>query len=403
MKKIVCFLILSIFFINNVQAMEYTDYGEFGPYIEDYIQSDELTDVKVERRYKYYKLIKDFGHYKENATQDYPYLDTKDYIYTDNSKPTIEKPEEKEGRVINILDGYHYKKIKDINYLTIEVSRSSKILSNIEFLYKGKKLDYTVSTEINQNDILVNSGKSITFTFNENIRVYDLIMSFEVKEGSDNGLFIKIGNNKEEYLYTILSYELNKKNTWIGKTVRCYNNAFEDYYTLEEIEPTYIFQLVKKVKMYSYKDKLYHIYNLIKEYYNDYLLEPYEDYIYKDEAQYKDYYSKRTRNIISKEIIKPVKEENKTQIVPLNNNKSNINTEYKQYDKLDRTNYYPVKINKINEVEPQNMSYLLYTSIPFILILVILILVLSKLYKNKKECAKVKTGWWNVKYRYKTI
>lgn len=407
MKKVIC-LVLSIFFINSVQAMEYTEYGEFGPYTEEYIQSDNLTDVKVERRYKFYKLQKEFGEYSRTTNQNYPYLDKEDYIYTDYSNESILKPEEQEDRVIETLDGYHYQKIKDINYITIESSITSKTLSNIEFLYKGNKLDYTTSTEITQNDITLNSGKSITFHFKENIRVYDLIMSFDVKEGNDNGLFIRIGNNNEEYLYTILSYELNNKNTWIGKNIRCYNSAFEEYYSSEKIEPTYIFKLIKKVPMYRYKDKLYHTYNLTRNYYDEYLSEPYEDYTYKDDTQYKDYYAKRTRNIITSETLKTNSNEHKIinqqqKIIPLNIVKQNTNINTNQYDKLDRTNYYPIKLNKINQLQTQSTPYLLYTFIPFILILVILILVLSKLYKNKRECAKVKTGWWNVKYRYKTI
>lgn len=396
MKKVIS-LVLCLFFINNVQAMEYTEYGEFGPYTEEYIQSDDLTDVKVERRYKYYKLIKEYGGYSQSGFQDYPYLDKDDYTYTDYSEESIIKPEEKEGRIIETLEGYHYKKIKDINYLTIDVSRSPKTLSNIEFLYKGQTLDYKSTVETDKNDITLNLGESITFTFKENIRVYDLVMSFEVNEGNDNGLFIRIGNNSEEYLYTILDYELNKKNMWIGKTIKCYNRAFEDYYSTEKVEPTYIFKLIEQVQMYKYKDKLYHTYNLTRVYHDDYLSEPHQDYIYKDETEYKDYYSKRTRTIIPEKIIKVSNTPKQTisksdTLEPLNTIKQNKNINNIQYDKLDRTNYYPVKLNKISKVQPPNMSYLLYTFIPFILIIVILILVLSKLYKNKRECAKVKTG-----------
>ncbi|MCI9084140.1 MAG: hypothetical protein HFH46_00810 [Bacilli bacterium] len=391
MKKLIC-LILTLFFINSVQAMEYTEYGEFGPYIEEYIQSDNLTDVKVERRYKYYKLIKEYGEYSRTTNQNYPYLDKDDYIYTNASTPNIIKPEEKEDRIIEELDGYHYKKIKDINYITIDVSRTTKTLSKIEFLYKGEKLDYTTKVDTSQNDIIINDGQSITFHFKENIRVYDLIMSFEVKDGNDNGLFIRIGNNNEEYLYTILSYELNKTNTWIGKTIRCYNSAFEDYYSTEKIESTYIFKLIKTISMYTYKDKLYHTYNLTKDYYEEYLSKPFEDYIHKDETKYKDYYAKRTRNIISEYIIKTNNEEKKTINKKQKLTTLNTSSKTKQYATLEKTQYYPVKLNKEKKIETQDSSYLLYTFIPFILILVILILVLSKLYKKKRECAKVKTG-----------
>ena len=118
MKKILLFLILT-FCVSNVMALEYTDYSEFSEFSEEVIKEDDLTDVKSERRYKYYKLNKILGPYVESPSEKYPYLDDEDYIYTNYSEVSPIKPEDKEGRIIEEVGSYKYKRVKDINYITI--------------------------------------------------------------------------------------------------------------------------------------------------------------------------------------------------------------------------------------------------------------------------------------------
>ena len=131
MKKILV-LFLLFFAVGNASALEYSDYTDFSEYTENYIQSNDLTDVKIERRYKYYKLEKELGGYGENDSVEYPFIDKDDYIYTDYSDVSIEKPSEKEGRIIETINGYHYHKVKDINFLKIKVLMSDIALSDIK-------------------------------------------------------------------------------------------------------------------------------------------------------------------------------------------------------------------------------------------------------------------------------
>ena len=110
---------------------------------------------------------------------------------------------------------------------------------------------------------------------------------------------------------------------------------------------------------------------------------------------YKDFYSFRVRTIIPEKIIEEAKSEPIN--VDVSTNKLNDNSIY--HEVLDKTQnvykipekaiYYPVNINKIEDLKEVSIFKLIYPFIFIFITLVILILVLSKLYKKKKECVTV--------------
>ena len=176
---------------------------------------------------------------------------------------------------------------------------------------------------------------------------------------------------------------------------------YEDYIVKKEnnIPEGRAMKKIEEVTIYTYKDIIYRKYKLEKEYYPYYLNNPYEEYINKDETDFKDYYAKRTRQIIKPKPIKTkttTKEvKTKTPIKPLKtipevynpiNDLSkiddNLNTnDLKSYD----ISYNPISKTKTNKNEIE----LWYFIGPLLILICIFVLLLSKLYKKNKEYAKV--------------
>jgi len=396
MKKILV-LFFMIFGIGQVSALEYSDYSDFSEYTENYIQKDDLTDVKVDRRYKYYKLEKELGGYGENDSLEYSFIDKYDYIYTDYSNVSVQKPEEKEGRIIESVNGYHYSKVKDINFLKIRVPISDIALYDIKILYKGEEIEYDIEKQNVNDNFEFEPGGYIKFNFKENLELRYLTLSYKGVNNSSSvacTVYISCGNDNDVYNDVEYSFLENMDMSWKGIDVLCHKKLYEDFYSEENFPTGSAFKKIGEVTLYKYKDILYRNYKLNKVYYSDYLTGPYEDYIYRDDSLYKDYYSKRTRIIIP-EITESISE------ISINSDNESDNFDNKKIVNtvLDKTNSmykipskaisYPLDIKKIDSLKEVKKAGLLYAYFPFILLLVILILVLSKLYKKKKDCATV--------------
>ncbi len=393
MKKILV-LFLLFFAVGNASALEYSDYTDFSEYTENYIQSNDLTDVKIERRYKYYKLEKELGGYGENDSVEYPFIDKDDYIYTDYSDVSIEKPSEKEGRIIETINGYHYHKVKDINFLKIKVLMSDIALSDIKILYKGEEIEYDMEMENVNDNFEFEPNGYIKFNFKEDLELRYLTLSysgFNKTSSSVCTIYIYCGNDDEVYNEMMHSFLENRNTLWKGMDISCPNNIYEDFYSEEKFPTGNAFKQIEEVTLYKYKDILYRNYKLNKIYYDEYTTMPFEDFIYKDETLYKDYYSKRTRTILP-EVVNNINEEHYDKLDESDNSKKmNIVSDKTDnvYKIPSKAISYPLNIQKIDDLKEVKTSGLLYAFLPMILLLVILILVLSKLYKKKKECATV--------------
>ncbi len=396
MKKILV-LFLMLFGVGQVSALEYSDYSEFSEYTDRYIKGDDLTDVKVERRYKYYKFEKELGGYGEDTTLDYPYIDKEDFIYTEYSGATLDKPEIKEGRIIETVLGHHYSKIKDINYIKLEAQMASITLADIEVLYKGEKIEYELELNNANDDFKIEQGGYIKFNFLEDIDIRYITVSFDFisRNNKNASICVRAGRDQEDYSLSFHEYVDSGSVFWKGINIPGYASSYEDYYSEENSPIGRACNHIEDVTLYKYKDIMYRNYNLIKIYYDDYLSDSFEDYIYKDDLLYKDFYSFRVRTIIPEKIIEEAKSEPIN--VDVSTNKLNDNSIY--HEVLDKTQnvykipekaiYYPVNINKIEDLKEVSIFKLIYPFIFIFITLVILILVLSKLYKKKKECVTV--------------
>ena len=134
MKKFWLLIILLGIF-GQAQALEYTDYSDFSDFTSEYAENNDLTDVKVERRYKYYYLEKELGEYGTEPTLEYPYIDKEDFISTDYSNLSPNKPEERDNRIIDTVKEYYYEKVKDVNYIEIGCLNEGFKISNIKVIY----------------------------------------------------------------------------------------------------------------------------------------------------------------------------------------------------------------------------------------------------------------------------
>ena len=114
-------------------------------------------------------------------------------------------------------------------------------------------------------------------------------------------------------------------------------DAYEDIYVLNEVEDD---DLIYKgpVKLYQYQDYKYQSYKLVREYYDEYLTEPFENYIYKDEDDFIDV------------VISDTNDSNTDGLVLLNNKVSEDSYVKTENKKIVNTNNEPIKTeNKVKE------------------------------------------------------
>lgn len=400
MKKIFI-LIISLIMISNVHAIEYTPYTTFGEYTENIIQSDNLTDVKHERRYRYYKENKILGPYEKEDTinEEYPLIDKEDYTYTNESEYQTIKPEEKEGRIISEYDGIKYQKAKDITYLKLTNNSDKSIdITDFNIKYKNDIINYTLDTNNATIDKFESRG-TVIIKFNQPIILSFLTISLNANSIGST-LTVETLTNEDIIIssnsYTIINnYKLN----YLGLNAYILGD-YEDYLDKKEnnLPEGKSMKKIEEITIYTYKDIIYRKYKLEKEYYPIYLNGPYEEYINKDETDYKDFYAKRTRQIIETKPIetKTITEENKAKIplaplktIPEINNPINDLSKINENLNTNDLNYYDISYNPIKKTKNNNEIELWYFIGPLLILICIFVLLLSKLYKRNKEYAKV--------------
>ena len=113
MKKFMMILVCLLVSINVVSAQEYktyySEYGIWSDYSLDVYTKDDLKDVEVERRYKWFKN-EERGEYLryDIGINNYDRLDKNNYKYTDFSAWQTKSIESVKDRVIETKKQYGY-------------------------------------------------------------------------------------------------------------------------------------------------------------------------------------------------------------------------------------------------------------------------------------------------------
>lgn len=309
MKKIVL-LLLILFSLNfKVQAsakdVYYSEYSDFSEFSQTKIDSSELVDVEIERRYKWYKEnITDEYLLYDDGMEKYEFINTDNFIESDFSEWGYEKPDKTTGRVIEEKEEYKVKRLKPIQSLMLGdfyFSKDKVTLGEIEIYVNNNKIDYTSVC-----------GSCYNGVFDESSFVLiDFYEPYYIKD-----ITIKLITAENQYINSFRMFAIEPMIDNVPSKIFAsyiYNNELSDIVITEEdfniVNPEYeeeiIYDLLPNVSRldnvevnmkYRYKDKYYYFYNTELEYLNGYYSE-YPGYK-KDENDYMDYYRYRTRDKI---------------------------------------------------------------------------------------------------------
>lgn len=232
-------------------------------------------------KYKYYRLNKVMGPlvFKDDISEEFPLIDEANPVKTKLSELSINKPMEKDGREIYEFDGYHYLKVPMIDSLEIVVGSNSNIY-NIDITSVNGEIEFK-----SDNDGSLDSNETGNFSFSPT-NINDLIINLQTG-GGDNFHFVTLYFKSNNVIVSSLktSARPSANHTFKGTQSILQEKSFENVYFMDEQnDDNLIYQ--GQVKLYQYFDYQYQSYKLEKEYYPDYLSEPFEDYIYRDDNDY---------------------------------------------------------------------------------------------------------------------
>ena len=217
--------------------------------------------------------------FKDDISEEFPLIDEANPVKTKLSELSINKPMEKDGREIYEFDGYHYLKVPMIDSLEIVVGSNSNIY-NIDITSVNGEIEFK-----SDNDGSLDSNETGNFSFSPT-NINDLIINLQTG-GGDNFHFVTLYFKSNNVIVSSLktSARPSANHTFKGTQSILQEKSFENvYFTDEQNDDNLIYQ--GQVKLYQYFDYQYQSYKLEKEYYPDYLSEPFEDYIYRDDNDY---------------------------------------------------------------------------------------------------------------------
>lgn len=242
-----------------------------------------ITPVKAKeviKKYKYYEIAKEYGPYSITQTEDFPMIDYNDFIYTDYIE-SENIPKNEEGRQIEIINYYKYKRTKNINYIKVQSTSIDFNISNIKIEYDGEPIGYTYEANNGSLTKLKKRGYLI-FKFDEEIDQNKLKLTIE----SDTSAAVNIITGDCSSEQTKKTVAFGGTLEWIGTdaTYYVYSDWVEDIYPYE-LDISRSRTVISKgiIKKYRYRDKMYKIYREYKNYSPDYMLEAKQPYVIKDE------------------------------------------------------------------------------------------------------------------------
>ena len=229
MKKIFL-IILMMFCCINVSALE-CEVKEYGPFV-----------------------------YKDEVLDEYPFIDKNVYEYTSESDLSLTY-ENKEGRIINSYDGFHYLKKPLLNYIEIEALNNDAYLSDFLFFYDNKPIDYTS----NMFD-KINAGEKVKFKFDENLEIDKFYFIFKsLEEGASYKLNISFGNDDKVFSNIYMGVSNNSTIRLDAKLYPINLSNYDHFYSTEKLETDDSLKLMDEVKLYTYQDIKYRSYKIVNK------------------------------------------------------------------------------------------------------------------------------------------
>ena len=348
------------------------------------------------RKHKYYRLNEVLGPmvFKNEVTDEFPLINENNYIEGELSELSTERPLKQDGRKIYEYDGFHYSKVLSVNKIEIKVSKGY-MLSDVIIESINGKIDY----ENNDDNNILTSDKIVTYKLKEATDLKNLIIRCKGIGDTDKFLFTIVFKHDDKTVSEIGAGVYLEDIVIYGKNAPIRTNAYENIYSLEKLDDS---NLIYRgtVKLYQYQDYKYQSYRLDRlerEYYNEYLSEPIEDYIYRDDNDYIDIIENNlfeetitNNNLITDDFIDKQSVVKKTS----NDVKKNISLTPKNdvtKSSKDKSNVQlPIQYDNVlkisnktsaNKVKDKKIYYY------FILVILIVLLLIALRIKNKlKEC-----------------
>ena len=346
MKKVFFFFLLLLVYTNTVYAEEYTKFTNY-MYSDDYLEPSDLVEVEKLKKYKFYleekEYFMDYVLEGDNPIE-FPSISKNEYIEAPLTEWSREKPEEKEGRIINELETNTYRLYQPLRTAEIYV-KEDLWLSEIEFYKSDYKFIYNVvNKNMTQEELLklkdnnkdeyikipANSVLELDFISYRHPHTLNFILFTKAYEKTNIEMKFRTDVFSTDYQYILKINDplsLSSYHTYLYDIMINPKLTTVEINTFENFDDNPLCILKNKIIDYQYSDKLYRYYRLNRIYLDDYYFDV-DNYL-KDENNYKEVYRYRLRSKIeSKEVFKEkiveklipkieYKTRYKSQIVPL--------------------------------------------------------------------------------------
>ncbi len=340
MRRFLMFILMILLFRNNVNAKEevyYSDYSDFGEYTEQKILGSDVIDVKEVYKYKYYKEVKEFGDYyiEGHNEEQFPYIDRSDFIISDYTPFSDEKPLEEKGRELKTRNVYHYSNMKKIRYIHLTDfwgTRDQLNINEIIIRSNSEYLPYNLycegcsegfyekvsNKEVKTENSYVLHGGYIRIDLRNYYDLSDLEIRIYITDLGTSEKGFQISTSREQDLNHKIFNTIKERQFFTNENISDFKTVVYKLDQLQWVEPeweetlkTYdemlpsSTRMVDKKEEYSYRDTYYKYYNLNKKYADGYYLDSPIDYPLKDVDYKKTYYQFRERDkvVISSSII----------------------------------------------------------------------------------------------------
>lgn len=272
MKKFL-FAILSIIFLFSIRVYAYE--LTYSDWSTTYPEGLDEIFIESEDRYLWFKEQRVNEQYLPITNIGNRQVDYDDYIYSKESKPSTIKPEEIEGRII-----------KEISEASSYPENSIKklVLDEYDFYDDVSISEIDIVNSFTGEKVFVSSSRDLSFLYDGDLDTYnkitdDIELVFDDLERIDD-LIIKIYytslSNKSSLDFSLYSDDGHRLH---------YKKYYLDSDVIEvkknEIESDYYLVVIK----YTYSDKLYKVYEILREVTDDY---------YKEYAGYEKMESSKT-------------------------------------------------------------------------------------------------------------